>query len=475
MRMLRTFRPRSLSGVILAGFVVVMLPLWGALAVAAWSVQELAQQGQGALVRAVTATREGRALVAALTSLERSARQYRVLGRDDLLGVYRDNRGTLLAIGERLSQLPLDAGRAGALGQLLTQVGELGEAPAGSDAELAKRFAPLAELARDFLDRSNTEVEAETQRLEDLSVRLRHRLVGLAIASVPAGLVLAGLVTLLVSGPMRRLAQAIRRLGGEDFSTPVKVRGPRDLEALGERLDWLRQRLAELEAQKARFLRHVSHELKTPLTALREGADLLGSEAVGPLNADQREIAVILSDNAKRLQRLIEDLLNFNRALARDLAATMAPVDVRAAVSEVVEAQRMAWQARSVHVVQMLPALTVPTDRARLNTIVDNLLSNAIKFSPHGGVVEVRASVVGNAVQLDVEDTGPGFAAHERARVFEAFFQGSTQPDGPVRGSGLGLAIAREFALLLGGRLEVVDGVGGGGCVRLSLPLGGRG
>ncbi len=101
------------------------------------------------------------------------------------------------------------------------------------------------------------------------------------------------------------------------------MRGPEDLQSLGERLDWLRRRLAELEAEKNRFLRHLSHELKTPLTALREGAELLNDQVGGPLAPPQRKVVSIMRDNSVKLQRLIEDLLDYQRAL--HAAASLAP------------------------------------------------------------------------------------------------------------------------------------------------------
>ena len=83
--------------------------------------------------------------------------------------------------------------------------------------------------------------------------------------------------------PIAELDSAIRQLGGADFERPIRVSGPADLQHLGERLDWLRRRLTELEAQKNRFLRHLSHDLKTPLAALREGTELLNDQVAGPL------------------------------------------------------------------------------------------------------------------------------------------------------------------------------------------------
>src|SRR5256885_9194259 len=99
---------------------------------------------------------------------------------------------------------------------------------------------------------------------------------------------------------MAELDAAIRQLGSADFSAPITVRGPEDLQTLGERLDWLRRRLAELEAEKNRFLRHLSHELKTPLTVLREGAELLNDQLGGPLAPPQRQVVAIMRDKIGR-------------------------------------------------------------------------------------------------------------------------------------------------------------------------------
>src|SRR5712691_6319922 len=133
-------------------------------------------------------------------------------------------------------------------------------------------------------------------------------------ATIPLGVLLAVGVTLLISRPILQLDQAIRRLGAGEFDSDIRVGGPADLKYLGGRLEWLRERLIELEQQKRLFLRHVSHELKTPLTALREGSELLAEGTAGPLAAGQREIVGILQQKSVQLQRMIEDLLNYQRA-----------------------------------------------------------------------------------------------------------------------------------------------------------------
>ncbi len=140
--------------------------------------------------------------------------------------------------------------------------------------------------------------------------------------------------------PIAAIDNAIRQLGGADFSNPISVRGPEDLRYLGRRLDWLRRRLEEFETQKSRFLRHVSHELKTPLTALREGAELLNDQVAGPLAPPQRQVVSIMRDNSIKLQRLIEELLDYQRALHAAASLEVKPVVLEALVAEAVKGAR---------------------------------------------------------------------------------------------------------------------------------------
>ncbi|HYM28768.1 MAG TPA: histidine kinase dimerization/phospho-acceptor domain-containing protein, partial [Steroidobacteraceae bacterium] len=122
-------------------------------------------------------------------------------------------------------------------------------------------------------------------------------------------------LTRLIARPIAEIDLAIRQLGDADFERPIRVHGPDDLQSLGERLEWLRRRLIELEAQKNRFLRHLSHDLKTPLAALREGTELLNDQVAGPLAPPQQQVVAIMRDNSVKLQRLIEELLGYQRAL----------------------------------------------------------------------------------------------------------------------------------------------------------------
>jgi two-component system sensor histidine kinase GlrK len=245
---------------------------------------------------------------------------------------------------------------------------------------------------------------------------------------------------------------------------------------LGLQLDWLRLRLMELDADKARFLRHVSHELKTPLAALREGVALLEDGVTGPLNERQQEVARILHQNAQTLQQRIEALLRFNAAAFEARQLKRRPVDLHALVSAQIEAQRLQWRGRSLAVRLRMgepaessdgsraTATAVPTlqlDEEKIGIAIANLLSNAIRFSPPGGVIDFSFHLRPGWVLLDIGDQGPGIAEPDRARIFEPFYRGQRQPEQQaphaLHGSGIGLSIVREYIEAHGGRIKLLD------------------
>ena len=216
----------------------------------------------------------------------------------------------------------------------------------------------------------------------------------------------------------------------------------------------------------------MSHELKTPLTALREGAELLHDEIGGPLQPPQRQVVGIMKDNSVKLQRLIEELLDYQRALHAAASLEVKSISLSALVHEAAHSHELAAQAKGLRLAIDAQAATVEADPEKLRLIVDNLISNAVKFTPAGGTVSVSAREVAGEAIIEVLDTGPGVPVEERESVFNLFFRGRTKADGSavrVKGSGLGLAIARELVEAHGGHIAVV-GEGGGGHFRVTLP-----
>jgi two-component system sensor histidine kinase GlrK len=338
------------------------------------------------------------------------------------------------------------------------------------DARVVRRMtAELAENAQEVLQISYLVADREVLRLRHNAETVQRQLILLVIFSTAVVLTISLALTRYISRPIAELDGAIRQLGGADFARRIRVRGPEDLQSLGERLDWLRRRLAELEAEKNRFLRHLSHELKTPLTALREGAELLNDQVGGPLAPPQRQVVTIMRDNSVKLQRLIEDLLDYQRALHAAASLVPKPVSLDGLVREAVRSHELVMQSKGQNLSLELEKLALEADAEKLLSIVDNLVGNAVKFTPHGGSITVSArSHAGDAV-IDVIDSGPGIPAEEREVIFDSFFRGRAKASARIEGTGLGLAIAREFAEAHGGRIEVVARASGAH-FRVTLP-----
>jgi two-component system sensor histidine kinase GlrK len=172
------------------------------------------------------------------------------------------------------------------------------------------------------------------------------------------------------------------------------------------------------------------------------------------------------------LQKLIDDLLKFGAMQFHKLLAERRPVAVRPLIEGAAEDQQLALRGKELQLDVKAEDCTLNADPEKIRVIVDNLLSNAIKFSPRTGVVGLSARRDGDHFLIDVTDQGPGIDMHDRARIFDAFFQGQNTPSGLVQGTGLGLSIVREYVGAHDGAIEVIDdGPGSGAHLRVSLPL----
>lgn len=472
-----SFRPKSILRLILAGFLFVALPLIAALVIATVSVDRLVTHSQHTLLQSVLVTQGSQVLVEAITAMERNARQYQVLGDKVLFDVYEENHTRFADTARTLESLELTGWQGELLDSLELHENEIHTIlstyahDATETVAALAGFPELASTAQQILVHNQDLISSGVEQIQARAEKVQRTLVMQAVALVPAALLLTGLFAVLITRPIKQIDDAIRRLGDGKFSRPAIVTGPRDLEQLGERLNWLRHRLLELEQEKKKFLQHISHELKTPLTAIREGAELMGEQVVGGLNSQQREIAEILQENSIQLQKLIEDLLNFSMVKSRNSSLFHDMVDMQALVEGVLATHKMAMLSRKLELRESLQPVVLYGDREKLRTLVDNLVSNAVKYSPDNAALRVRLYRRGNQCMIEVADSGPGIPDGERERVFDAFFQGAPADKSHVRGTGLGLSIAREYAQAHGGNIVVVKSRMAGACLQVSLPM----
>ncbi|MCX9155815.1 ATP-binding protein [Niveibacterium sp. 24ML] len=397
--------------------------------------------------------------------MERSARQYRVLNDAALrerFVIARDEASSALAplrpqLGDRVADW---------LGAAAAVEAELGNSALGP---LLEALANLGRVNERLALASQQALEHKNQALLAALDANRARL-GLQVTAAVAGsVVLALIFGVWLVRPLGRLERSIEDLGANRFDSPVDIRGPADLRRVGRRLDWLRQRLADLEADRQRVLRHVSHELKTPLASLHEGIALLEDGVVGPLHADQVEVVKILAESSNVLQSRIEALLGYNAAAFDARRLDCGRVSLRDVLDRVIREQALQCQARAVSVAHEGADLSIVADAEKLAIVFGNLLSNAVRFSPQGGTVRFVLTRSEQGVSVDCIDEGPGVAHADRARIFDPFYQGSRQPDGARGGSGIGLSIVREMVNAHGGRIALLPS-GSGAHFRVELP-----
>ncbi len=475
----RLVRPRSFVTLMVLGFITVAVPLSTAFVASSIQLEELASHGRDAVYRAVQSAHDARGLAEQLGSMERLARQYAVTRDRQRLQAYEHLRQDVRrALERQLDYAALDESASGRFAEIAANEAQSFEtlravAPQTQESRAALELLSAAAAgARIMVLEENRNVRRVVDEMQRIAERARRILFWHAIAAVPLAVVLAVVFFLLIARPVRAIDRAIRGLGAGNFETAISIAGPRDLEELGRRLDWLRVRLLELEDQKKRFLRHVSHELKTPLTTIREGSELLAHQVVGPLNDRQSEVAGILRDNTLRLQKLIEDLLAFSRLLAvRDAASSHECVNLDVVIRSICRDYKLAINRRALRLNLDLERVQVEGNRVKLRTLVDNLLSNAVKYTPDDGCINVVLSRTLETARLDVIDSGAGVAVHDRERIFDAFFQSDDQPLGPVRGTGLGLSIAREIARSHGGEVTLLPAGDSGAHFRVTLPV----
>ncbi|MBA4142082.1 MAG: HAMP domain-containing histidine kinase [Nitrosospira sp.] len=469
--------PQSFLKLILLGFALVGLPLIIALINNALSIDRLTDHSRKAVYQAAQIAHSSRALVDEIAAMERAVRQTHILGDTSLLEGYFRAHNKFESTAASLLELSLHTEHQLLLAQLqLSEASIFQKVSAVKHSpeqlrELIGDFVLLRDSARTFATVGYALIEREVEEMQDMAGHARFTVGWQLLALIPFAILLAFAFSVRIARPIRQIDEAIRNMGQGELSKAIRVDGPQDLVYFGERLDWMRRRLLKLEEQKTRFLQHVSHELKTPLTAMREGADLLAEGVAGELTEEQQRIARILHTNSLQLQRRIEDLLSFSALQAEKAALVKHEASLRNIVDAVLQDQNLIIMSKGLRMELSCPEFMIHCDEQKIKVIVDNLLSNAVKFSPAGGCIRIWTSKTVELAQLNIVDAGLGVDEVDREKVFEPFYQGRRVLDSHVRGTGLGLSIAREYALAHGGNIDLVSRAAEGAHFRLTIPI----
>ena len=390
-------------------FLLILLPLL-VLAWQAWQSLN-ALSDQAALVNRTTLidARRSEAMTNAALEMERSYRQYCVLDDPTLAKVYQSQRKRYSEMLDAHAGVLPDDKLYQALRQDLNNLAQLQCNNSGPDAAAAARLEAFASANTEMVQATRTVVFSRGQQLQREIAERGQYFGWQSLVLFLVSLVMVLLFTRMIIGPVKNIERMINRLGeGRSLGNSVSFSGPSELRSVGQRILWLSERLSWLESQRHQFLRHLSHELKTPLASMRE--------------------------------------------------------------EMVVSAHSLPARAKMMHTDVDLKATACLAEPMLLMSVLDNLYSNAVHYGAESGNICLRSSLHGARVYIDVINTGTPIPQEERAMIFEPFFQGSHQRKGAVKGSGLGLSIARDCIRRMQGELYLVDESGQDVCFRIELP-----
>lgn len=457
----------SIKSLTLLGFGLVALPLVIALIFGASKVNTLANKSAEAITDIKNILDQQQLLKSSQIKLERSAAQFLILRDPVLADSYIEQSKQILHLAEQLMLTSQD----NKLQQLLTSYAETitvlinttmpeAETKATTDSAILKplqiQFNALNIIYENITQRSNelnakyiNNIKQAAQGVRDIMIQ--------SLVIIPVSVLLAALFIYLITSPLKILTRNIVQLQKGDFDHEINVPGSPEIQEIAQALENMRMRLQALELQKSSFIRHISHELKTPLAAIREGTELLYDNSVGELNAEQQEISHIIKDSVFRLQKHIEDLLDFNIVLDSTSLQDSELMQINEVVLQVISDRKLDIKRKKLIFNKHLNGISLVSNRKQVAVIIDNILSNAIKYSPDGGEINIFSTLVSDQLQLCISDQGMGIEQENQSKIFDAFYQGPPPQSSIIKGSGLGLTIVKELLLRLNGNIEVIN------------------
>ncbi|HEX9818128.1 MAG TPA: HAMP domain-containing sensor histidine kinase [Methylomirabilota bacterium] len=339
--------------------------------------------------------------------------------------------------------------------------------------------APAAPPERRLIERVESELEALQQatqarvtRAQSEAARLERRtwngVVGALAAALALALVATALIALRITRSLRRLSAATAAVAAGSFREPIPVAGRDEVAVLARSFNTMADRLRQHDELKEEFFATLSHELRSPITSVREAAHLLADGIPGPLVPKQLRLVEIIRRSTDRLLRLVNQILDVSRLRAGLLPLEYAPVDLARLLARVVDELRPRADEAGVALERerVGTRFTVMGDEDRLVQVVVNLLANALRFTPAGGRVIARVVDAADECEIQIEDTGVGIPASELPHIFEAYRQAHLGKGG----TGLGLAIVRGLVQAHGGRVTAESQPGKGSRFTVLLP-----
>ncbi len=454
----------SLNQWAFTSFIIVSLPLIFATSYTINEVGNYTDKSQSTLFKAVQETESTRIIIERLASMERNIRQIQLFGKKDLYALYQENRTKFLKEMNSLKPSEMDK-------QLFSQLNTLKDNEnkvyhyiltnlEGDEIKLSQEnlnaFDQLTRQARVLLAGGERRVRLEAAALSVTAKKLTERLKYIAIFSIFLASILSLIFVRLLLRPIKDIGNSIRTLGEVGFDKAIHIRGPKDLQKLGLHLEWLREKLDNLEHDKQQFIRNVSHELKTPLATLKEGTDLLSENVVGELNTEQQDIIQLMKIGNINIHDLVENLLEYQRTISTKIVFNVSRFKLDALIKRITDEYELLLMSKSITLKNNLQPLQIEADYDKLRIIISNLFSNALKFSPQGGVIGLVLTAIDGKVAFVIEDQGPGIEKGIQSLIFKDFYHGDSTPNWKVKASGLGLALVKHYLVAHNGSIELL-------------------
>lgn len=279
-----------------------------------------------------------------------------------------------------------------------------------------------------------------------------------------------------LDGPLTYRTKGVRRDGSpvevEVYSIPTTFKGKPATQCVVRDIS----REKKIEQLRQSFFSNVSHELRTPLTTISGYIKFLLGGKMGELNQSQMQALQAANEEADKLDRLIDTVIELSSFDSESFRLHLGDVDVARVTEETARSKESQAKHKDLRLEVNLPENLphVVGDERRLGLLMSNIIDNAIKFTPGGGAVKIAGHEEGSDVVIEVSDTGIGIPKEEQSKIFDRFYQVDSSPTRMHGGAGLGLSICKEIVDLHGGRIEVESDVGKGSTFRVCLPREGK-
>lgn len=458
----------SLRQLVILSFFMALIPV----AVLLWqshtSLSGVSKNAVSEAESAVTSVRRVENMQNIVVDIERAVRQFAIVKTPALAQVaanHLDNYQQILQpICQNLTQANLCQLQLQSLQQLQSNFQIL------SSKELEPLILQFKQQQQQLTQAVWSMLEQNLQAQQNYVVQSQQQLAWQTVFLVIITLLLVLWASGRIAAPVKKLDIMIRAIGQQHQFPDEKLVGPKELTELGEQLRWLSARLQQLEALRLILLRHASHELKTPLSSIREGCALLTEQLVGPLNPQQLEVVGLLNGSADRLSLLTEQLLDYNRLLqqAKPELDWHSPQRL---FSQCFTDHALSLQQREQNIELDCQLSAIFTDETLFRRILDNLINNAQAYGSQASPVWVKLYQQEHQLVLEVANNGTPIPTALKRSLFEPFQRGTTPRYDAVQGSGLGLSIVADCARLLGGQADIVDVIYADVCIRVRLPL----